>query len=489
MTKLLLNQQMATAAMWAGISSAGNQILSLVVFILIARLVTPSEFGVVALAVLLIDLTQIVSGAGLSEAAIQRRELEEKTADTAFWANLGFGMLFACTALLLAAPVAALFATPELEHVIDLLSVTFLITGLGNIHTARLIRNFGFRALAARNLIASLLSGSVGIGVAVAGGGADALVAQRIVAVLCMTLISWWSFRWIPRLRFDPRAFRELTSYGLRNTGAQLVVQTNGFMLELMTGLLLGPAAVGMLRIARRSIDTLTQLTIASFEKTVLPVLARVQSDRAAGQAAYLGLSRLSAFVSFPAFVGTFCVAPIAVTLLFGEQWAEAGLLMQVVCLAFVGLQLTTPLPAALGAAGHPGDALVYSSVQLVLTVVLLRIGAEFGLAGMIAFNALRGYLALPLGLHLLRRRTGITARMVLGSIARPLAAALLMAVPVELASRLLLPLLPAWAVLLACTAVGAVAYLGLSLLFNRSMVIEAISLLPRPIRVRLGRP
>jgi O-antigen/teichoic acid export membrane protein len=226
------NGQMASSAMWAGISSAGNQVLSLVVFIIIARMVTPSEFGLVTLAMLLIDLAQILSAAGLSDAVIQRRELDDEAADTAFWTNLGLGVCFTCATLLLAAPVAALFAAPELEHVMILLSVTFLITGVGTVHTARLMREFGFRALAIRNLLASLLSGAVGISMAVSGAGADALVAQRIMAVVCMTLISWWSFRWFPRLRFAPHAFRGLVGYGMRTTGVQLVMNLNARMIE-----------------------------------------------------------------------------------------------------------------------------------------------------------------------------------------------------------------------------------------------------------------
>lgn len=482
------NRQMASSAMWAGVSSAGNQILSFVVFVVVARLVTPQEFGIVALAVLLLDLSLILSVAGLVDAVIQRPELDEEAADTAFWANLGLGALFGLLALLLAAPVAALFATPELEHVVNLLAISFIITGAGTIHTARLMRNFGFRALALRNLVTGLLSGAVGIGVALGGGGADALIAQRLVAAACTTIIGWWALRWVPRLRFSPRAFRELMRYGARTTGAQLVLQLNTRLLELIAGLFIGPVAVGILRIAHRATDTLTQLTIMPFQQTALPVLARAQGDRASSQAAYLGLSRLSAFIVLPAFAGTFSIAPIAVSFVFGAQWAEAGPLMQLVCLFVVSLLFSTLLPPAVGAAGHPGDMLIWSVVQLLLGLVLLTIGAQFGLYGLIAFNLLRAYLVLPLGFYLLRRRTGIGARMFFGNIARSLALALAMAAMVELARWLLLPVLPVWAVLLACVLVGVTAYAGLSFLFNRRMLREAVSLLPGRLRARLGQ-
>lgn len=486
MTTTTPNRQMASSAMWAAVSSAGNQILSFVVFVVIARLVTPEEFGIVALAVLLVELSLILSAAGLSDAVIQRPDLEEEAADTAFWTSLGLGTLFAGLSLLLAAPVAALFATPQLEHLIALLSVIFLLTGAGTVHTARLMRSFGFRALAMRNLIASLAAGGVGIGVALGGGGADALVAQRLVSVACMTLISWWSFRWIPRLRFAPRAFRELMAYGTRATSTQLLLQLNGRVLEMVAALLLGPVALGILRVAHRATDTLTQLTVVPFQQIALPVLARAQSDRASAQAAYLSLSGLASFVVFASFAGAFSVAPIAIPLIFGPQWTEAGPLMQLVCLFALPLLFSGLLTPTLGAAGHAGDALAWSAVQLVLGFVLLPLGAQFGLYGLVVFNLLRAYLMLPPGFYLLHRRTGIGARLFFGGIARSLLIAFAMAALVEAARRLLLPLMPAWAVLLACVAIGIVAYAGLSLLFNRRMTREAAGLLPGPVRARL---
>lgn len=145
-----LERRSVTSAMWSAVGGYGNVFLSFAVFLILARLLTPDEFGLVAIATVFVDIILVIARGGLPEAVVQRPQLEEDYADTAFWFSLGWGAAL-CVALSVAAPfLAGLFGLAELGPVLMALSAVLLIMGAGSIHEARLQRAFAFRKLAMR---------------------------------------------------------------------------------------------------------------------------------------------------------------------------------------------------------------------------------------------------------------------------------------------------------------------------------------------------
>lgn len=470
---------MLSSSLWSILASSGAQLFSFIVFVQIARMVGPEQFGLVALAAVLVDLTQTISAGGMSDAVIQRPELSDRDADTAFWANAGSGVVFFALAFAAAGPLASLFRTPDLGWAVRTLSMTFLITPLGAIHSARLARTFGFRALAIRSLMSNLLSGALAIGIALAGGGVAALIAQRILSAASMAAISWLSFRWTPQPRFDPVAFRGMAQYGLKIVGAQILQQMSTRAVELIAGFALGPAAVGAIRVANRCVEMLIQVTVLPFQQVALPALARSQASVESRRATYLHLSRMSGLLIFPAFGGAFALAPTILPLAFGPQWQASVPLMQIILLSGVALQGSVMLPAALGAAGHAGQLLGLAMAQFVLAVLLCSAGSVFGATGLVSANVVRAYVMLPFGLWLLWRKVGLGADVVLGSIARPLAVALAMTAGVLALDTMLRPQLPPVAALAVCIAMGGVLYIMGAVVLMRETLHDFGGLLP----------
>jgi O-antigen/teichoic acid export membrane protein len=484
-----LSRRVLSSTLWSIGASSGGQIFGFLVFVQIARQVGPDGFGLVALAALLIDIMQIVSTGGVYDAVIQRPELSEKDADTAFWANYVSGIVFFLVALAVSRPLAWAFQTPDLAWVIQILSATFLIAPLGAIHSARLARTLGFRSLAIRSLGANLVSGAVALAVVNAGGGVIALIVQRILSVVTMTVISWLCFRWLPRCRFDQATFRQLMHYGLRAMGAQLLSQMSTRTVEMTAGFALGPAAVGMVRVANRCVEMIIQITVVPFQQVALPALSRSRGNLEARQNAYTHLGRLSSLLVFPAFGGAFALAPIILPLAFGVQWSGAAHLMQIILLTAVALQCSVMIPAAIGATGYPGQVLGWSLSQLVAGIVLCAAGSLFGAAGVVTANVARAYLMLPYGLWLLRRKTGVGVRVVFGTIVRPLGVAVAMTLAVLLVQAELQPVLSPIPLLAACIVAGAIFYAVGILIFMRDMVGEVANILPLRARRWLRLP
>ncbi len=482
-----LRRKMLSSSAWVALSGGANQAVSFIIFVVIARLVTPAQFGLVALAALLIELMQIVSTAGIADAVIQRPTLDEKSADTAFWLNLAGGIIVAALALELAGPLGALFGVAGLGRAISLLALTFVMAPLGNIHAARLQREFGFKALAIRNVAANFISGGVGVWIALEGGGADALIAQRLTAAAAISAIGFLSYRWWPKARFDVTACRELASFAFKIVSSQILLMVNVRSIDLIAGFLMGPVAVATIRVANRCIDMLMQLTVVPFQQVALPVLSRAQHDPAARRSAYISLSRLSALVIYPAFAGAFALAPMLVPAVFGPQWREAGAVMQIICFAAIPLHFNVLLPATLAAAGYPGQVLGWSAAQLIIGVAACIFGARYGLMGLVGANLFRAYVLLPLGLVLMRRKAGIGPDVVVASIMRPLAASLLMAATVCLVRAGLAPLLPVWALLACGIAAGAVSYAAFIVLLMGDLLLGASTMLPARLQPALG--
>ena len=364
------NPDIGRGAFWNGVSAAANQVIRFTLFIVLARLVAPAELGLVALGIVIIDLLQTLATFGIGEAVTQQPHLDDEQASTAFWLSVGIG---ACVALIvaLASPLIALLSgKPALAPVIAWLSLTFLLVPLQTVHMARMARAFRFRQIALRMLVANLVGGGVGIALALAGFGVWALVARSLTAPLVATLVLWVVYPWRPLWRFRPEVARRQLAFGGRIIGGEVVVVLRSRWIDLVAGLMLAPAALGLLRVGGQCALLLLELTMMPFIHLALPILSRAGAEDSArsAEAEYLTLAQLSAATIFPAFFGLAVVANLLLPLMLGPRWAAAAELMPALCAIAVPLQLTLLVGPALAAAGRPGDALRWSVLQLAIT-------------------------------------------------------------------------------------------------------------------------
>lgn len=417
--------------LWSGLSGAGAQLVSFAAFAALARTLGRDTFGLVALAGTMVDLLLVLSSAGIADALVQRPELAEEDADTAFWANLALGLAFCGVALALAGPIARAYRRPDLEPVVRALSLVFVLTPLGATHAAVLTRRMDFRALAARNMAANLLGAGVGVGLAAAGCGAWALVGQRLALAGALAALAWRAARWTPRPAFRPAALAAFMRFGGFLSVSQLLVMLNGRVAELLGGAFAGPGAVAVLRAGARAVDALNQLTFAPFHQVSMPMQARVQHDPAARDAVHVQLSRASALLMFPTFLGLGALAPPVTVLLFGPGWAGAATAVRLMTLAVFPLQFNVLFIAALTAAGRSRLVLGWSAAQAALGVAMALAASPWGWEAMLGANVLRAYLLLPCALWTQTCVLGVAVGPVVRSVRPAGLAALAMAAAV----------------------------------------------------------
>ena len=408
-----LRRRVERGLIWAIADSWGRQLLALAVFIVIARLVSQADVGLVALAAVFVTFAQIFVDQGLSDALVQRRALSRAHIDTAFWISMGVSIVLAAAGVLLAIPISTLVGEPQLQPILQVLSISFVLTALSSVQMALLRRELAFRSLALRTLLATVGGGVVGIALALLGYGAWALVGQALAQSLFSVAALWRVSPWRPGLSVSGQHFRELFAFS-RNVVASDVVgflsrNTDNFLI----GAFIGTAPLGIYAVGYRILDATSAVLLGMTRRIGFPALSRLQHDRPRMQRAFYRLSRMSGVIIIPGYVGMALVAQELVVVLFGQRWQSSGPVAAVLFLAGPVIGLQSVFVALLNAAGQPGVVFRLRLISTIGNVIgfVIAVAIFFDILAVAAAFVLRAYLVMPLYFFWGRRHAGVSAR------------------------------------------------------------------------------
>ena len=416
------------AVFWAMVRVGTSNVVSFVVFTVLARILSLRDFGVFALAILVVDVARIVSSAGLSDAVTRDKHRDELLADTAFWANLALGCIVGAVTWVLAPLYASMVDQPEITPVVRCLAILVPVSSLSGIHTARKLGEFGHKAVAARMISSSILGGTAAIAAAIAGLGVWSLVIQTAIVDVVGILFAWQTYPWWPRLRFDSRRLWDVCGF----SGIMMLTQVLGLLLtriqDIVIGRYISLAAVGTYRIAWRMIDLIAQTTIQPMVGVSFVTLSQLQDDRERFRQAFLRMLGLGALLTFPAIIGFGVLSSEIITLLFGLKWAGSADIAKILTLMVIPFCMNFFIGPALAAIGRSATIARGSVVQTAATLALSLLAAPFGLQWVAAAYVLRAYLTMPYHLTLFKRDTGLGIVAMMHAIMPPFLASLAMA-------------------------------------------------------------
>ena len=423
-----LKHKTATSILWTVVRTGSDYFLSFLVFAVLARKLGPEAFGVFALAAAFAELVRILPTAGFTTALQRARTVSPEMADTVLWASLAVASLGAAALALLARPIAHLVGEPAVAPLLVGLGLTLPISAAGSTHIALMLREFGHKAMASRSVVSNVLGGAAGLAAAWHGWGAWSLLAQRGVAELAGTVTAWQVYPWRPGRAFSTRVLRELSGYSITMTYSQMLFVALVRVQDVIIGRFLGVAAVGQYRTAWRTVELIARGVIMPFTQVALPTLGRLQDDLPAFRKAYLRITAVCSAVAVPAIVGFAVLAPDAIPLVFGAQWAPAAPVAQVLGLMAVPFTHNRFAAPALATLGRYTTLARLSTLQLVLTVVMSIAAAPYGLVAVAGAYVARAYLMLPLQFWVFKRYSGLGYGEVLRSVAPAFATSALMA-------------------------------------------------------------
>lgn len=424
---MALKQQVFLGSVWSLAGTAGQQTVGFILFVMLARLLSPADFGVIAIATVVIDLLVLIGCLGQVQALVQRAHLDDRAASTSFWMLQVFGLLMTAAVYFTAPYVAAVFDTPVLVSVLRLLAPICLLQTLSAVPEAWLRRSFGFKWLAARTVAASIVGGVVSVGMALYGLGIYAMVGQKLVIAFVLLLMVWWNSPWRPKLEWSTADALSLARVGGDLSLVGFLQIANVRIIDVAVGFVFGPHVLGQLRIAWKLFDFVMAVAVQPIVNVSLSALSRLQNNGAALASATIRLMSVSGTALYPVFFGIAVVAPDVVPALFGDKWDDAILFIQILSPISVAATVNYFLGSTLTAAGRTRWILWQALGQIVLAVALTVASAPFGVVPVLVANVLRASIIALVNIWLLQLAIGAAPAALARALAPPLAAAVVM--------------------------------------------------------------
>lgn len=401
---MTLRQAVFSAGRWTTASALLRVLLQFVQTIVLARLLTPADFGVMAVALVILSIFSVIADIGFSQALIHFPLPTRDTLSTLYWLSLGLACLLMLVLDAIAQSLSVLYQQPELFHVILILSPTLPIGAAGQQFRILAEKDLRFRTLAWIEVVAVIAGFSVALVLAIYQAGVYALVVATLTGTLVGSALAWMllSQDLRPLLRFKLDSVTNYLRYGVYRLGDALLINVNAQMDILVGGAFAGANNMGAYAVPRNQSQMLaTSLINPVVTRVLLPVMAKVQNDQNKLKSIYLQALRMTSAINFPLYVALAVWAEEVVSVLLGPQWSEAVWFMRVfaiwglirsvgnltgtllystgkVRLAFwwnLGMLLVIPglLVAALGA-GVRGLALAMLGIQALTFYPLFRL-------------------------------------------------------------------------------------------------------------------
>jgi O-antigen/teichoic acid export membrane protein len=336
---------------WAFAMNWGQRSLSALFTVVLAALLGPHDFGVVAIALVYIQLCYVFLEQGFSTAVIQRENLERDHLHAAFWLNLASCVVLAGVTVAVSGWWADVNGAPELREVLPVLSLFLVFEGLMIVQDAYLQRQAQYKKLAVIWNIAALVGGGLGVGLALAGAGVWALVVQLLSMDATALVLTWVVSPWKPAFRFSRRHARDLLGFSSHVLVANLGGYVNRRADALLVGVFFGPVVVGIYRLADRFVDLLLELTMRPVGMVSLPFFSRLQRDRENLGNAVATCMRVTLVASVPALLVLAACSDFLLAVM-GPEWSAGADALKLLALAGIAkaiIAFTGPLLFAVG--------------------------------------------------------------------------------------------------------------------------------------------
>jgi len=475
--KFDVGQAAAKGVIWSATQKYGDRAISFVVLLILARILSPTTFGLVSLAMVFISFAQIFIDQGLGDAVVQASSIDRALLNTTFWTNLVTGLLIMALSIILSQAIADFYSESGLTLVIRWLSLSFVFSALSRVQEALLKRRLNFKSLAIRSLVATLGSGLVAIAVALLGGGVWSLVSKLLLYAAISTMALWSISGWRPGFSFSWESFKKLYSYGVHIVGSNFVDFFSRNSDNLLIGYFLGATMLGYYNLAYSLLLTVTELLIVVPNAVVFPTFSRIQNDKSILRTSIYAATQIISITTIPFFVCIVILAPDVVQLLYGPQWIQSVAVVQV--LMFVGIVHSAFFffGSLLKAVGKPQWRFAMLSITAVLNVLGFLITVKWGIVAVAVSYVCVGYLVAPLYLELVRRATGLSLKIYLKQYVPAILSTVLMSIVLLATKSALGTLLESYMRLAVVVLLAVISYLFCLFVFARSFFYRALSL------------
>ncbi|MCW4645119.1 MOP flippase family protein [Bacillus safensis] len=376
-----MKKRMLGGAKWTSLSALIITIIQIAQFAFLGNVMSLKEFGLVGMITTVTIFTQILLDLGIGAAIIQKEQTTERQLSTLYWINLLTGILLFCLLILLSPMIAAFYNRPELEGLLKLLSIMFLIAPIGQQYQYMMQKDLAFKTLSTIEAIATIISLLV---LLVFAFFMNPIVAYVISQVLLqsgkglMYAAAYWK-KWRPAPVFALREVKEFFSFGAFQLASRLVNRAGSNIDMILIGRFLGAEALGIYSLAYQ-IVTIPVLKINPIvTRVAFPVFAKSQRDHSMLREGFLSMTNMLALVSFPLLIGLAAVSDSFIEVVFGEKWLVAVPVLNILCIVGLLRVLMNPNGSILLAKGRADLAFYWDTGMLIVYGCALYAGVTTG--------------------------------------------------------------------------------------------------------------
>lgn len=393
MTKSVKNKAIKGAG-WSFADNIMSQGITFLVGLVLARLLTPEEYGLIGIIMIFIAVSNSIVDSGFSNALIRKTDAKDIDYNTVFITNMVLSIVL-FFALLFSAPVIAkFFNQPSLAPLTRVTGSVLIINAFAIIHRTILVKRVDFKTQTKVSLIASVASGVIGIAMAVAGYGVWSLVGQLISRQLLNSLFLWVWTKWYPKLQFSIESFKELFNFGWKLMVSGLIDTIWREIYQVVIGKCYSADTLGQYTRAQQFGAIFSSNLTTVVQRVSYPILSDIQDDKPRLKLAYQKVIKVTMLVTFCCMLGLAAIAKPMILVLIGEQWLSAVPLLQIICLMMMLYPLHAINLNMLQVQGRSDLFLKLEIIKKIIAVGPLLLGVFFNIYLMLLGSVFIGFIS-----------------------------------------------------------------------------------------------
>lgn len=441
---------------WSALDSLLGQGITFIVGLVLARILSPSEYGLIGITYIFITVFNAIIDSGFSQAVIRKKDASNEDYNTMFITNMVLSVFMFLILFFCAPAIARFFARPELVNLTRVMGVVLIINALSITQNTVLTKRIDFKTKTKASLISAILSGVVGIGMALMGYGVWALVGQQITKQLTNTICLWVFNKWWPNFRFSHQSFRYMWGFGWKMLASSLLDTVWKELYQVVVGKFYSPATLGQYSRSKEYASIFSTNINSIVGRVSFPVLAEIQDDKTRLVAAYRRIIKTTMFVTAVCMISLGAVAEPLIYCLIGPQWHQAATFLPLICISTSLYPLHAINLNMLKVQGRSDLFLGLEIIKKIISIGPICLGIFVDIYWMIAGSVVTGIISIFLNSHYSGKLLGYSSWMQLKDIAPSYGLAFLIAFSVFFLKYLPISY---WVVLPLQIAIGVVVF------------------------------
>lgn len=378
-----LRSKTVKGVVWSSIERFSTQGVQFLIMIIMARLLTPKDYGLIGMLAIFLAVAQSLIDSGFSQALIRKQNRTDVDNSTVFYFNIVVSSVLYLILFIAAPFVADFYNQPELTSVMRIVCLGVILNSLAVVQRALLTVRIDFKTQAKASLSAAVISGCIGIVLAYCGFGVWSLVVQQLLNLSVNTLLLWIFSKWRPIAVFSWKSFHELFAFGSKMLASGLLDTLYRNIYPIVIGKLFSASSLGHYTRAQHFSEFPSSNVTGIIQRVTYPILCGIQDETERLEAVYRKFLKLSAFIIFPLMIGMSAVARPFIDIVLGKQWGFCGQLLQIICFAMMWYPIHAINLNLLQVKGRSDLFLRLEIIKKILGITVLCITAPFGLVVM----------------------------------------------------------------------------------------------------------